>query len=186
MVKKTIKKKLTEALKLKIRNEFVQGIEKNNQRIYPTLDDLIKKHKVAQSTIYRVARSDKWKVQRDQFQQEFVKRLDEQRSKDMLTKSKQFDDQSITLANALYATVGQTIQQNNSNLKQNKKGLIPTQINALANALVTAQRIAKLALGEATHNIDATVNENNDAFRRAMELLDSVEESRSQSDRTTH
>ena len=104
----------------------------------------------------------------------------------MLTKSKQFDDQSITLANALYATVGQTIQQNNSNLKQNKKGLIPTQINALANALVTAQRIAKLALGEATHNIDATVNENNDAFRRAMELLDSVEESRSQSDRTTH
>ena len=63
----------------------------------------------------------------------------------------------------------------------------PSQINSLANAAVTAQRLAKLALGEATHNIDATVNENTDAFRRAMELLDSVEDQRrSQGDGVTH
>ena len=52
MTKKTTPTKLTDSKKLKIRNDFVQGIEKDNQRIYPTLDELIKKYKVAQSTVY--------------------------------------------------------------------------------------------------------------------------------------
>ena len=62
MTKKTTPTKLTDSKKLKIRNDFVQGIEKDNQRIYPTLDELIKKYKVAQSTVYRTARKDNWKL----------------------------------------------------------------------------------------------------------------------------
>lgn len=186
MTKKTTPKKLTDNLKLKIRNDFVHGIDKDGQKIYPTLDELIKKYNVAQSTIYRTAKSDNWKIQKEQFQADYQKKLDKQRQKNNISKSIQLDDQSLTLANALFATVGQTIQINNQNMKKGKKGLIPTQINALANALATAQRTAKLALGEATHNIDATVNENNDSFRRAMELLDEVEKGRIGSIQATH
>jgi DNA-binding MurR/RpiR family transcriptional regulator len=186
MTKKTTPKKLTDNLKLKIRNDFVHGINKDGQKIYPTLDELIKKYNVAQSTIYRTAKFDNWKIQKEQFQADYQKKLDKQRQKNNISKSIQLDDQSLTLANALFATIGQTIQINNQNMKNGKKGLIPTQINALANTLATAQRTAKLALGEATHNIDATVNENNDSFRRAMELLDSVEESRSKGNSTTY
>lgn len=178
MTKKTNTKKLTDTLKMKIRNDFVHGIDVDDKKHFPNLDELIKKYNVAQSTIYRVAKKDQWKVQKEQYQIEYQQKLDKDRIKNNSKKSVQFDDQSITLANALYVTIGQTIQMNNENLKNGKKGLVPTQINALANALTTAQRAAKLALGEATHNIDATVNENNDAYRRAMELLDKVEESR--------
>ncbi len=184
--KKKSSKKLTDTLKLQIRNDFVQGVQKNGKVYYPTLDELIKKYTVAQSTIYRTARMDGWKTQKDQFISEYQSKLDKQRQKDNSQKSKQMDDQSITLANALYATVGQVIQLNNNELKQGKLGLLPTQINSLANALSTAQRTAKLALGEITDNINANINDNQDAFRRAMELLDEVEESRSKSTNTTH
>lgn len=126
------------------------------------------------------------KFKRNNFRLIIKKKLDKERQKNNISKSIQLDDQSLTLANALFATVGQTIQINNQNMKKGKKGLIPTQINALANALATAQRTAKLALGEATHNIDATVNENNDSFRRAMELLDEVEKGRIGSIQATH
>lgn len=187
MNKKTKTSKLTDTLKIKIRNEFVQGIDEINERKFYTLDELIKKHKVAQSTIYRVARNEQWKIQRDQFQKEYTEKLDRDRIKLRAKESIKFDDNSINLAKAFYTTLGQVIQNNNTDMQQGKKGLPPSQLNALANMAVTAQRLAKLALGEATLNIDATVNENTDAFRRAMELLDSVEDQRrSQSDTTTH
>ena len=80
---------------------------------------------------------------------------------------------------------------NNNNktfdVQNKKKGLAPNQITALAQAISITQRVSKLALGEATHNIDATINENpNEAFRKAMELLDEVEDSRVRSIQSTH
>ncbi len=185
MSKKNTTAKLTESLKLKIRNEFVQGLGEKDSKKFPTLDELIKKHKVAQSTLYRTAQNENWKLQKDQFQQSYLEKLDRARTKEMAEESIKMDNNSINLAKALYQTVGQVIQKNNSDIRNGRKGLPPTQINALANAAVVAQRLAKLALGEATHNIDAKVTEN-DSFRRAMELLDSVESSRSKGDRTTH
>ena len=65
---KTKKSKLTDTLKLKIRNEFVQGINESNEHKVYTLDELIKKYNVAQSTIYRIARNEQWKIQRYQSQ----------------------------------------------------------------------------------------------------------------------
>jgi hypothetical protein len=179
--------KLTDTLKLKIRNEFVQGVNESDEYKIYTLDELIKKHNVAQSTIYRIARNEQWKIQRDQFQQEYTQKLDRDRIKNRAKESIKFDDNSISLAKALYSTVSYVIQNNNEDLVGGNKGLQPSQLNALANAAFTAQRLAKLALGEATINIDATVNENTDAFRRAMELLDTVEDQRrSQGDGATH
>ena len=187
MTNKTKTSKLTDTLKLKIRNEFVQGIDESNERKFYTLDELIKKHKVAQSTIYRVARNEQWKIQRDQFQQEYTEKLDRDRIKIRAKESIKFDDNSINLAKAFYTTLGQVIQNNNNDMQQGKKGLPPSQLNALANMAITAQRLAKLALGEATLNIDANINENtSDAFNRVMELLDEVEESRIRGIGPTH
>ena len=187
MAKKTTTKKITPTLKSKLRDEFVQGVMENDQRIYPTLDDLKVKHKVAQSSLYRLAKDDNWKSQRDKFQQDLAEKLDAQRTKDLVNRSKKFDDQSINLATAFYTTVGQVLAYNNNQIQNGREGLKPTQINALANTIATAQRFAKLALGEATDNINATVNENTDSFRRAMELLDHVEDQRrTESSNTTH
>ena len=183
---KSKNKKVTDALKGKLRNDFVQGVTIDNALVYPTLDQLAKKYKVAKSRLYRIARNDSWKIQKEQHIQELQDQLDKQRSKELVAKSKSFDDKSINLANALYATIGQMIQSNQLQIQAGEKGYSPTQLNALSQSAITAQRLAKLALGEATHNIDATINENNEAFRRAMELLDAVEEGRSRDIQPTH
>jgi DNA-binding MurR/RpiR family transcriptional regulator len=187
MVTKSSQTKLTDTKKLKIRNDFVHGIDGEEKKIYPTLDELCKQYKVAKSTVYRVARSESWKVQKEQLQTEYLKQLDKKRSKDMAQKSLKTDDRTLQLADAVFVTIAQTLQINSNDLQKNKKGLAPNQITALAQAISITQRVSKLALGEATHNIDATINENtNEAFRRAMELLDEVEDSRVRSVQSTH
>ena len=55
MNKKNKPRKLTEQLKLQIRNEFVQGNQDfEGNRAYPTLEELTEKFLVAKSTLYRV------------------------------------------------------------------------------------------------------------------------------------
>jgi hypothetical protein len=187
MNKKTSKNKLTETIKAKIRNDFVQGTGEGYDKLFPTLDDLIAKYKVAQSTLYRTARDEKWKVQKDQFRAEFQRKLDDERIKKLSSESIKIDNTTISLAKGLFTTVGIMIQENSVAMQNGKKSLKANDITSLANAVSIAQRITKLALGEATHNIDAKFTENTDAFRRAMELLDSVEEQRrSQGNGVTH
>jgi len=187
MVTKTKQTKLTDTKKLKIRNDFVHGIDGDEKKLFPTLDELCKKYKVAKSTIYRVARTESWKLQKEQLQSEYIKELDKKRSKYMADKSMKTDDRTLQLADAVFVTIAQSLQQNNTDTQNNKKGLAPNQITAIAQAIAITQRVSKLALGEATHNIDATINENtNEAFREAMELLDEVEDSRAKSIQATH
>ncbi len=187
MVTKTKQTKLTDTKKFKIRNDFVHGVDGEEKKIFPTLDELCKKYNVAKSTVYRVARTEGWKVQKEQLQAEYIKELDKKRSKDMANKSMKTDDRTLQLADAVFVTIAQTLQQNNNDIQNKKKGLAPNQITSLAQAIAITQRVSKLALGEATHNIDATINENtNEAFRRAMELLDEVEDSRVRSIQSTH
>jgi hypothetical protein len=187
MNKKTSKNKLTDTIKAKIRNDFVHGNGEGYDKLFPNLDDLIEKYKVAQSTLYRTARDEKWKIQKDQFKYEFQKKLDDERIKKLSSESIKIDNTTLSLAKGLFTTVGIMIQDNSVAIKNKKKLLKANDILALANAVSIAQKITKLALGEATHNINATVNENTDAFRRAMELLDTVEDQRrSQGDGATH
>ena len=184
---KTKQTKLNDTKKLKIRNDFVHGIDAEEKKLFPTLDELCKKYKVAKSTVYRVARSEGWKVQKEQLQTEYLKELDKKRSKDMATKSMKTDDRTLQLADAVFNTLAQTLQRNAQDIQQGKKGLPPQQITAIAQAISITQKVSKLALGEATLNIDATVNENtNKAFREAMELLDEVENSRVRSIQSPH
>ena len=54
---------------------------------------------------------------------------------------------------------------------------------SLANTALTAQKLAKLALGEATEKLDLNANINEtEAFREVMELLDTVAEQRREGD----
>ena len=56
MTKKSKVNKLTESLREKIKTEFVQGVElQSGERKIFTIDELIKKHKVASATLYRAA-----------------------------------------------------------------------------------------------------------------------------------
>lgn len=171
--KTTVNKKLTESTKLKMRNDFVQGLDDEGQKTFPTLDQLISKYSVAKSTTYRVASQENWKQQRAQFQEKYTQELDQKRTKEMIRESKQFDNSSINLAKGIYSSVAQMLQDNSRKTQEGKNTLTPQAIRSLATAAATAQRIAKLALGESTENINANVKDSS-SFREAMELLDEV------------
>ena len=56
-------------LKEDIRDQYIYGVlEDSGERIMPSLDELIKKHNVPSSTLYRISSKEEWKLQRKQFQ----------------------------------------------------------------------------------------------------------------------
>ena len=184
MSKKQAQKKLTEALKEQIRIEFVQGIQdEEGNREYPTIETLQKKFSVAKSTLYRVCQNNAWKTERERFQRELLAKVDKDRIKNLAEENKKIDQTSIDLAKAMFATVGQGLRKNMQDINEGKLGLSATHLHALANTALTAQKIAKLALGETTENVNLNANFHEaDAFREAMELRDSVAEQRREAD----
>lgn len=186
MNKKRRNNRFTDTLKNKLRNQFVHGVVVDGETTFPTLDNLITKNKLAKSTVYKFARENNWKQQKDEFYAEYCKKLDKKRAYDMSVKSKKIDDHSLLLSEGFFKTIAIELDKHKACIDKGRKGLSPQHISSLAQALSITQKVAKLALGEATHNIDATVSENNQAFKRAMELLDSVEDSRSRDIQTTH
>ena len=63
------------------------------------------------------------------------------------------------------------------------KPFAPNQFLALTNALLLAQKLGKISMGEVTENINvhSTIKEA-DAFKSVMELLDAVKTERLNSD----
>ena len=177
MSKKTVK--LTPTLKEKIRNLFVQGNEdEQGARTLYSLDALATEYKVGKSTLYRHAKDEGWKVQQEQFQQEYLQELDDNRKKELVGESKKFDMTTLNISKALLGQIGQTIKK-----AQAGDRFTPTLVNQLADATFKVQRVAKLALGEATDNMNLNAKiQDTTAFREAMELLDEVAEQRRESD----
>jgi len=183
--KKTKYKKITPQLKEKLRVSYVQGdIDPQGFRRLATIEDLADLHQLSKNTLYKLAQRENWKYEQEKFQREYDEKLDNQRMKEFLMESKKFDSACINIAKALLARVGNVIRNSqNASIKD----FTPQQLDSLAGAAMKTQKFAKLALGESTDNINVNGNlQENDSFRRAMELLDSVEESRSTGNSTTH
>ena len=171
--------KLTPTLKEKIRNMYVQGEETaQGTRTLYTLDHLATENKIGKSTLYRYAKNENWKMQHERFQEEYLSELDSSRRKEMVGESKKFDTTTLNISKALLGQVGQIIKK-----AQSEDKFTPNLLNTLAEATYKVQRVAKLALGEATENmnLNAKINDT-DAFREAMELLDEVAEQRREAD----
>ena len=163
--------KLTPSIKEKIRNLYVQGIDDEfGDRMLFSLDELATQHKVAKSTLYRHAKNENWKMQQGQFQQEYLRELDDERKKNLVKESKNFDQRTLNISKALLGQVGTMIKK-----AQAEDKFTPSMVNQLCEATYKIQRVAKLALGEATDNMNLNANvKDTTAFREAMELLDEV------------
>ena len=167
-------KKLTDTIKEEIRNLYVQGIDEDGSRVLFTLDALAKKYDIAQSTLYRHAQSEGWKVQQEQFQHDYLNELDESRQKMLVKESKKFDSDTLSVSKALLGQIGQFIAKAHAS-----DSFSPTLINTIAEATIKIQRIGKLSLGESTENMSLNAKvQDTSAFRETMELLDEVAEQR--------
>lgn len=180
--------KLTKELAEKIRIEFVQGIDLGtSQRKYQTIDALAIKYKVARSTLYKWSQKESWKNQQERFHSQYMEELDAERRKGLVQESKSLDKTCLSLAKIIINEIGMQFQENNLARQTNGEKFTPQYINQLSSASLQAQKLAKLALGESTENmsLNAEVSET-EAFRRAMELLDEVQEYRTKDIRSAH
>ena len=181
--------KLTKELAEKIRIEFVQGIDLGStERKYQTIDALAIKHKVPRSTLYKWSQKESWKNQQVRFHTEFMQKLDAERQKEMVKESKSLDDNALTMAKFMFNEIGMIFQDNAMKRQQGSPTMTTQMLNQIANASLQAQKLGKLALGESTENmkLNAEVSDT-DAFREAMELLDSVARAkRENSDSSVH
>ena len=89
-------------LKETIRNEYVHGhINDLEQRVMPTLEDLITKHEAPASTVYRISSKDKWKDQRNSFRKKLREEIDLKKTEELQSKLYKSDKISAEIAHEL-------------------------------------------------------------------------------------
>lgn len=177
-------KKLTDELLIEIRNEFVHGFtNEKGIRVYPTIEALVKKHEVARATLYNYSSNENWQSQKNEVQTKIQIALDEERITKMISDSKRLDDSALQIAQAMLNRVGQKLQKAfQEEQETDKEALTIQELQAASHVAQNAQRLGKLALGEAQQisKVSADVS-NPEAFQRVMEQLDELANSRSQS-----
>ena len=171
-------KKFTQELKAIVKREFIEGyVSEKDIRVYPSIEALGKKHGIARPTIYRHAKKEDWQKQKNQFQTRLERKVETSRLNEMVEQSQRLDTRSIEIAQALLVKVGRRIQ---TSLDDEKKELKPHELRELSTVSLNAQRIGKLALGEAQEisKVSADVS-TPDSFREIIAELDKLTEEKS-------
>ena len=180
-------RKLTEALKIAIRDEYVHGYaDENGVRQYPTFITLAKTYNVSKATLSRRSTREDWQGQKNKVQTEIQITLDEDRITKMVADSKMLDDTAIKIAQAMLLRVGHKLQRAQTDEKVPKgipfvESLSIQDLLAASNVAQNAQKLGKLALGQAQEisKVSADVS-NPEAFSRVMEQLDELANARTQ------
>jgi len=176
-------RKLTDSLKMTIKDEFLHGIiDEKGERQFPTIDGLVRKHKVARATLFRYADKENWQAQKNQVQTEIEQKLHAERLNRMIEDGNRLDDTALVIAQGMLQKVGRRLQRGFADEQENPEtGGLPTdEVRDLSQVALNAQKIGKLALGQAQEiqKVSADVS-NPEAFREVMEQLDELAEVRS-------
>ena len=167
----------TEEMKIEARQMFIEGYEEDGKRTYPTLMDLVHYFRVSKATLYRRAKDEQWQKQKNQFQSQVFESREEERKKQLIKEGEKLDTNSLQIAQAMLARVGKKLhramqaEQNDSSVDI----LSSSELRELSHVAANAQKIGKLALGEAQEisKVSADVNAP-ESFRAVMERLDEV------------
>ena len=177
--------KLSKALKEDIRREFIHGFTNENSVLeYPSIDSLVRKYGVSRTTLYRYASKEDWQGQRNHVQTEIDERIRAKRLKDYIEHSNRLDDNALRLAQSLMAKVARKITEDEEMLRQNPdyEGMGAGVLDRLASVVSQAQKIGKLALGEAQEISKVSANVAvPESFREIADELDAIAESKSAS-----
>ena len=190
--------KIDESLKLKIKDEFVHGfMDDQGIRQYPSIMALSKRHDVANVSLHRWSKKELWQDEKNRVQSELETAIARERMESMVESNKKLDDSAITLALAMMTDAGRRIQEDIANRKEydqilqieneslkNKKIfdfkkakhiLSPHDMTSLANVIGNAQKIGKLALGQAQEISKVSANVTApDSLRSVIEELDEL------------
>ena len=102
--------KLTDELRMAIRDEFVHGYtNEDGVLVYPSVDALVKRHGVARPTLYRASNREEWQKQKNQYQTQLQLLQDEERLETMLESGKRLDDNALSIAQAMLTRIGRRL-----------------------------------------------------------------------------
>ena len=169
--------RLTEGLAEAIREEYVQGYtDEAGVLQYPSIDALVEKHGVARMTLYRRSKDEDWQAERNSFQTELAEKVKHQRIKEYVDISHRLDDNALRLAQSFMAKVARKLTEDERQLNADPEyeGMSASMLDRLASVVSEAQKIGKLALGEAQEI--SKVSANVTAPQSFREIVDELEQ----------
>lgn len=201
--------KIDEALKLKIKDEFIYGfVDDQGVRRYPTIMALSARHNVANVSLHRWSKREDWQAEKNRVQTEYEEAVKKQRLEKMVEDGAKLDDNAITLALAMMSDAGRRIQEDRKNrmdlsaildlpsgnerdarlekFRQQHKILSTHDMNSIASTVSNAQKIGKLALGQAQEISKVSANVSApESLREVIEQLDELAAAKSSSAKHT-
>ena len=177
-MEKTSPNTLTPDLTELLRQEYVQGVTNDKgERVYPSIDVLVEKHNVAKASLFRRAKSQNWREQRNRFELELSQQKDVEKRNELAKESINFDGRNLNLAKALQQQISHLIQRGMQEINENPvlRPFNPVALERLANALLVTQKVGRLSLGDSTENtsINATITQES-AVREVYEFIDEL------------
>lgn len=148
--------KISEAKRLEILKEFVEGfLDSAGVRQFPSYNDLAKRHGLHHNTIYGWSRKDDWQAQKNEFHKRLGEKKREASVKSMVDASQAFDERCLQGANNMIARILRRLQTAREHEQNELRGgkvveaIKPSELHQMSATLMNAQKIGKLALGEA-------------------------------------
>lgn len=121
-----------------IEKEYVEGIEIDGVRKYPSQTDLCEKYKIASGAIGKKASSDQWRVKREIFASKLREALQTKKIEVISDEGSQFDLDCFNAANIGIRKVVAMVSA----------AADPDEINKLSTSLKNFQTVGKVALGD--------------------------------------
>lgn len=178
----TMTEKLTDQKLELLRRDYVEGIEdEDGIRSYPTIEALCRAHNVSRATLYRRTQEADWQGQRNAWQAEYTQQLNMKRAQRFAKQADALDSVSLGLAQGILNKLGRRLRRSIEDEENQEDTMSTNEIKDLAEAGLKAQKMGKLALGEAAEITKVTSDEQIPAsLSRIIRELDELAEAKSQ------
>ena len=181
-------KKIDKSIIDKAKDDFVFGYVDSDKehRVFPSILELASKYDLSNNTLYRASKLDNWQKDKNEAQAQIEEARKDQIIKNLLSEAEKLDQNSIKVSRGAIVAAGRVVQEALQNGVGHSQGQItPGDFARVINAAQNAQRIGKLALGEAQFISKVTTNV--DVPEPLREIIDELDEVRkARSERASH
>lgn len=157
--------------------------EEKEYRVYPSIPDVAERHGISKNSLYRASKIDDWQKQKSDVQNQIEETRKDQIMKNLIAEAEKLDQNSLRVSRGAIVAAGRVVQE----ALQNGVGNAANQVTAtdfarVVTAASNAQRIGKLALGEAQFISKVSTNVDvPEPLREIINELDEVRKARSES-----
>lgn len=151
------------------KSEYVHGIiDQDGNHYFPTHKEIAAKYGATYRTVTSRSQKEEWLTERQLYIENLEKRKREKRIEALAGEASDFDARILKSAKAGLAHIEEHFRIAKRVFKDEGKPLELAKLDRLARSLDKYQKIGRLALGEATHN----VHSNTETWLQLLEVLD--------------